>query len=66
MAQETTRDEILVLARRAGLDLPDAYLEELFSAWRHVEAIAARVGRARPRADEPAHVFVPGAFARED
>jgi len=64
VSEETTREEILVLARRAGLDLPEAYLDELHSAWRHVEAIAARVGTNRPRADEPAHVFVPATFAR--
>lgn len=60
MPDETTRDEMLVLARRAGLDLPEAYREELIAAWRHVEAIAGRIAaKPRARADEPAHVFAP-------
>ena len=65
MTEETTPDEIRVLARQAGLDLPEAYLQELMLAWRHVRAMAARIPRDPPMAAEPAHVFVPTIFARE-
>lgn len=59
---ETTREDILVLARQAGLDLPEAYREELYSAWQHVQRMTARIRKDRPHADEPAHVFVPATF----
>jgi hypothetical protein len=61
---ETTasRDEILLLARHAGLHLPAAYHEELVDAYTHIRRLAARLPRNRPRGDEPAHVFVPKTF----
>lgn len=66
MTEETSREEILILARRAGLELPEPMLEELLSAWRHVEAMTARLAAPRGYAAEPAHVFVPATFAREE
>ena len=57
-----TRDEILALARLAGLDLPAAYEEELVDAYRHVRRLVPRLPRSRPRGDEPAHIFDPLAF----
>jgi hypothetical protein len=66
MSEETTAEELAVLAKQAGLDqLPAEYQAELLSAWRHVEKIAARIPHARPYADEPAHVFPAATFARE-
>ncbi len=61
---ETTpsRDEIILLARQAGLTLPPAYLDELVDAYGHVQAMVARLPGSRPRADEPAHAFRPAAF----
>jgi hypothetical protein len=66
MIEETTREEILVLAKRAGLDLPESMLEELLSAWRHVEPMTARIAAPRTYADEPAHVFIPTIFAPKE
>jgi hypothetical protein len=61
---ETTmsRDDILVLAKYAGLDLPEAYFDELVEAYGHVQRMVSRLPRDRPRGDEPAHVFVAKAF----
>jgi hypothetical protein len=65
MAGEATREEVLVLARQAGLDLPEPYLEELVSAYRHLQVMLARIDRDRPRGEEPAHVFPARAFEAE-
>ena len=59
---EPTRDDILTLARLAGLDLPTAYEEELVDAYGHVRHLVARLPRSRARSDEPAHIFDPLAF----
>ena len=57
-----TREEIAVLARRAGLKLTEEHFEELVEAYGYVEQMLARLRRARSYADEPAHVFVPRKF----
>jgi hypothetical protein len=57
-----SRDEIVLLAKHAGLDLPPTYLDELVDAHAHVQRIVARIPRDRPRGDEPAHVFTPMKF----
>ena len=57
-----SRDEIILLARHAGLDLPPDYLDELVDAYTHAHRIVARIPWARPRGDEPAHVFTPTKF----
>ncbi len=57
-----TDDDIEQLARQAGLDLPAEYLPELIEAYGHVRQMVERVSAARPRSDEPAHVFVATAF----
>ena len=57
-----TRQEIDVLARRAGLKLTDDHFEELVQAYGYVEQMLIRLRRARSYADEPAHVFVPTKF----
>jgi hypothetical protein len=66
MAEEATREEVAVLAKQAGLDLPEPYFEELVSAYRHVQRLVARISHDRPRGDEPAHVFVATTFGRDD
>jgi hypothetical protein len=55
-------DDIVRLARQAGLVLPAEYVPELIEAYGHVRRIAGRVSRVRPHGDEPAHVFVPSVF----
>jgi hypothetical protein len=56
------RDEVIILAKHAGLGLPPAYLDELVDAYANVRRIVARIPWARPRSDEPAHVFDPMKF----
>lgn len=65
MAEEPTREEVAVLAKQAGLDLPEPYFEELVSAYGHLRQMVARISRDRPRGDEPAHVFVAATFGRD-
>ena len=57
-----SRDEILLLARHAGLDLPEAYRDDLVEVYAYVRAMVARLPAARPQQDEPAHVFVASRF----
>jgi hypothetical protein len=52
-----TREEILVLAKAAGLDLPPEYFDELVDAYGHLQTMIARLPRNRAHSDEPAHVF---------
>lgn len=61
--QQPGRDDILLMARLAGLRLPAAYEEELLEAYKHVRRLAALVPRPRSRGDEPAHAFDPARFA---
>ena len=62
MSNTPTQDEIVLLARQAGLDLPAEYLPELIEAYGNVRRMIDRIPTGRPRGDEPAHVFVPGKF----
>jgi hypothetical protein len=62
MTKTPTDDDILRLARQAGLDLPAEFMPELIEAYGHVRQMVERVSLARPRGDEPAHVFVASAF----
>jgi hypothetical protein len=57
-----SRDEIVLLARHAGLDLPPEYFDELVEAYGMVQKMVARLPSSRPRGDEPAHVFNPMTF----
>ncbi len=57
-----SRDDILVMARLAGLDLPADYQDELVEAYSYVRAMIAQLPADRPRSDEPAHVFDPTRF----
>jgi hypothetical protein len=61
----TKREEIGVLARRAGLNLSPAHFDELVDAYAHVEQMLARLHRGRSYAAEPAHVFVARKFGAE-
>lgn len=62
MTAKPTDDEIILLARQAGLDLPPAYFQELVDAYGNVRRMIDRIPTGRPRGDEPAHVFVPTKF----
>lgn len=62
MIPEPTPEEIAILAKRAGLDLPPAYFAQLVSAYGNVRRMIAQLPTNRPRGDEPAHVFAPTHF----
>jgi hypothetical protein len=62
MSETPTDDDIKRLARQAGLDLPAEFMPELIEAYGHVRRMTERISIARPRSDEPAHVFVASAF----
>ena len=53
------RDDVVALARSAGLALPEPYLSELIEAYGHVHAMLERQRRSQVPSGEPAHVFVP-------
>jgi hypothetical protein len=52
-------DEIVLLKRQVGLDLPTAFRQELIDASAHVRQMIDHVPTDRPHADKPAHVFAP-------
>ena len=62
MTTTPSPDEIVLLAKQAGLDLPSEYLQELIDAYGNVRQMIDRIPTGRPRGDEPAHVFVPTKF----
>ena len=62
MSDTPSDEEIVQLARQAGLVLPAEYVPELFEAYGHVHRMIGRISRTRPHGDEPAHVFVPSVF----
>jgi hypothetical protein len=62
MTDRQTDDEIVHLARQAGLVLPAEYAAELIEAYGHVRRMIGRISTVRPHGDEPAHVFVPCVF----
>ena len=61
-----SQDEIVLLARSAGLDLPPQYLGELTEAYSQVRIMIGRLPNPRPRGDEPAHVFTPLKFMPQE
>jgi hypothetical protein len=64
--EPATREEIAVLARRAGLKLAKEHFEELVEAYGYVEQMLTRLRRARSYADEPAHIFAPRKFVLDE
>ena len=62
MTKPPTDDDIIRLARQTGLDLPAEFIPELLEAYGRVRQMIERLSAARPRGDEPAHVFVASAF----
>lgn len=59
---QATEEEIRLLLRRAGLDLPEDLLRQFLAAWPHYEAMVRRIPRRRPYDEEPAHSFRPSRF----
>jgi hypothetical protein len=51
----STPEEIRRMAKLAGLQLPDAIMDELCKSYPAFEAMVRRLPRARDRFDEPAH-----------
>jgi hypothetical protein len=65
MTDTPSQDEIILLARQAGLDLPPEYFAELIEAYGNVRQMIKRIPTGRPRGDEPAHPFNPVKFNPE-
>ncbi len=60
MSQPLSRDEFATLVKRAGLDLTQANIDDLYSAWPHIERFTTLLRNpARGREAEPAHLFRP-------
>jgi hypothetical protein len=55
----STPEEIRVMTRRAGLDLPEELMAQFIAAWPAFEAMVRRIPRNLDRADEPAHSYRP-------
>ena len=60
--QQLGRDDILPIARLAGLHLPASYEAELVEAYEHVRRLVTLLPQPRSRGDEPAHIFDPARF----
>lgn len=61
--QQPDREEILSIAKLAGLHLPAAYEDELVEAYGHIRRLVALLPQPRARDDEPAHIFDPTRFS---
>jgi hypothetical protein len=59
---EPGRDDILKLARLAGLHLSAPYETELVDAYKHVRRLIDRLPEPVSRTSEPAHTFAPEKF----
>jgi hypothetical protein len=58
-----TDEELLTLARQAGLDqLPPEYMAQLAAAYARIREMVAVMPTGRPRGDEPAHAFAAKTF----
>jgi hypothetical protein len=62
MNDDPSHDDVIRLARQAGLDLPAEYLPDLIEAYGHVRRMIDRIPAGRARGDEPAHIFEPRKF----
>jgi hypothetical protein len=60
--QQSDRDDILRIARLAGMHLPAPYEAELVDAYQHVRRLVTLLPRRGSRSDEPAHTFDPAKF----
>ena len=63
----SSAEEIRRMAKLAGLNLPDALMDELCKSYPAFEAMVRRLPRARARFDEPAHhVVAPERISESD
>lgn len=62
MGEAKTREDVLQMARWAGLDLPPKFHGDLMAAHAKLEGMLSRMKRERERGAEPAHVFLPERF----
>jgi hypothetical protein len=65
MPQSPSSEMVALLTKQAGLDLPEAYFQELLGAYANVRRMIDGIHANRPRGDEPAHIFVPTRFLPE-
>jgi hypothetical protein len=56
-------DDIRLLVKRAGIDLPEELMQQFIAAWPEYEAMVRRIPRGWGYADEPAHTFRPTRLA---
>ena len=61
-AQQFGRDDILSIARLAGVQLPVSYEAQLVEAYEHVRRLVTLLPQPRSRGNEPAHIFDPARF----
>lgn len=57
-------DDIRLMARRAGLELPEPLMLQFIAAWPAFEAMVRRIPRNLDRAAEPAHTYRPTRILR--
>jgi hypothetical protein len=57
-------DEVRVLLRRAGLDLPEDLLQQFLAVWPQFETMVRRIPRGCGYGDEPAHTYRPTRLVR--
>jgi hypothetical protein len=55
----STPDEVRVMTRRAGLDLPEELMQQFIAVWPASEAMVRRIPRDLGPAAEPAHSYRP-------
>lgn len=60
----STPDEIRAMLQKAGVELPEALLQQFVAAWPAYEAMIRRIPRSRGYAEEPAHSYRPGRTVR--
>jgi hypothetical protein len=52
-------DDVGLLVKRAGLDLPEELLQQFIAVWPQYEAMVRRIPRGRGYDEEPVHSFRP-------
>jgi hypothetical protein len=58
-----TPEDIRLLLKRAGIDLPEELVQQFIAAWPQYEDMVRRIPRSRGYAEEPAHTFRPTRLA---
>ena len=61
-SQQLARDDILAIARLAGLHRLGPYEAELVDAHDHIRRLVTLLPQPRGRGNEPAHIFDPARF----